>query len=104
MRQPKEDLCASATAAAVADKSNARVTIAVALTAIVADWDDSGNARLPPGFLFIGCGQDLFFSGLQLLEEDTAHLLRSAAVSSQLSLYTKIREFQRLKHAKKIKL
>ena len=64
LRQPKEGLCASATAAAVADKSNARVTISAALAAGVAGWDDSGNARLTPGSLFIGCGQDLFFSGL----------------------------------------
>ena len=51
---------------------------AAALAAGVAGWDDSGNARLPPGSLFIGCGQDLFFSGLQLLAKDTAP---SAAVS-----------------------
>ena len=78
MRQPKEGLCASATAAAVADKSNARVTISAALAAGAAGLDDSRNARLPPGSLFIGGGQDLFFSGLQLLAEDTAP---SAAVS-----------------------
>lgn len=72
LRQPKEGLCASATAAAVADKSNARVTISAALAEGVAGWDDSGNARLPPGSLLIGCGQDLFFSGFQLLGEDTA--------------------------------
>ena len=57
---------------------NARVTIYAALAAGVAGLDDSRNARLPPGSLFIGCGQDLFFSGLQLLAEDTAP---SAAVS-----------------------
>ena len=78
MRQLKEGLCASATAGTVADESNARVTISSALAAGVAGWDDSGNARLPPGSLFIGCGQDLFFSGLQLLAEDT---VPSAAVS-----------------------
>ena len=66
------------TAAAVADKSNASVTISATLAAGVVGWDDSGNARLPPGSLFIGCGQDLFSSGLQLLAEDTAP---SAAVS-----------------------
>jgi len=71
LRQPKECLRASATAAAVADESNARVTISAALAAGVAGWDDSGNARLPPDSLFIGCGQDLFFSGLQLLADDT---------------------------------
>ena len=60
------------TAAAVADESNARVTISTALPAGVAGWDDSRNTRLPPGSLFIGCGQDHFFSGLQLLAEDTA--------------------------------
>ena len=60
------------TAAAVADESNARVTISAALAASVAGWDESGNARLPPSSLFIGCGQDLFFFGLQLLAEDTA--------------------------------
>ena len=54
------------------EKSNARVTISAALAAGVACWDDSGNAHLPPGSLFIGCGQDLFFSGLQILAEDTA--------------------------------
>ena len=32
----------------------------------------------PPGSLFIGCGEDLFFSRLQLLAEDT---VPSAAVS-----------------------
>ena len=63
---------------AEAAKSNAGVTISTALAAGVAGWDDSGNARLPPGSLFIGFGQDLFFSGLQLLAEDTAP---SAAVS-----------------------
>ena len=78
MRPPRKGLCAPATAAAVADKSNARVTISAAFAAGVAGWDDTGNARLPPGSLFIGCGQDLFFSGLQLLAEDTAP---SAAVS-----------------------
>ena len=57
---------------AVADESNARVTISAALAAGVAGWDDSRNARFPPGSLFIGCGQDLFFFGLQLLAEDTA--------------------------------
>ena len=62
----------------MADESNARVTISTALATGVAGWDDSGNARLPPGPLFIGSGQDLFFSGLQLLAEDTAP---SAAVS-----------------------
>ena len=62
----------------MAVKSNARMTIYAALAAGVAGWDDSGNVRLPPGSLFIGCGQDLFFSGLQLLAEDTAP---SAAVS-----------------------
>ena len=61
-RQPKEGLCASTKAEAVADKFNARVTISAALAAGVAGWDDSGNARLTPGSLFIGCGQDLFFS------------------------------------------
>ena len=60
----KEGLCASATAAAVADESNARVTISAALAASVAGWDVSGNARLPPGSLFIVCGQDIFFSRL----------------------------------------
>ena len=64
------------------------MTIAAALAAGVAGWDNSGNARLPPGSLFIGCGQDLFFSGLQLLAEDTAP---SAAVSccifSALTIY-----------------
>ena len=78
MRQHKEGLCASATAAAVPDESNARVTISAAFAAGVAGWDVSGNARLPPGSLFIGCGQDLFFSRLQLFAEDTAP---SAAVS-----------------------
>ena len=78
MRQPREGLCATATAAAVADESNARVTISAALAAGVAGWDDSGNARFPPGSLFIVCDQDLFFSGLQLLAEDSAP---SAAVS-----------------------
>ena len=52
------------------DESNARVTISAALAAGVAG--DSGNARLPPDSLFIGCGQELFFSGLQLLAEGTA--------------------------------
>ena len=56
----------------MADESNARVTISVALAASVAGRDESGNACLPPSSLFIGCGQDLFFSGLQLLAEDTA--------------------------------
>ena len=56
----------------------AGVANAATLAAGVAGWDNSGNAHLPPGSLFIGCGQDLFFSGLQLLAEDTAP---SAAVS-----------------------
>ena len=62
----------------MADKFNARVTFSAALAAGVAGWNDSGNGRLPPGSLFIGCGQDVFFSGLQLLAEDT---VPSAAVS-----------------------
>ena len=43
-----------------------------ALAAGVAGWDDSRNAHVPPGPLFTGCGQDLFFSGLHLLAEGTA--------------------------------
>ena len=89
LRQPKEGLCASATAAAVAVKSNARVTISAALAAGVAGWDDSRNARLPPGSLFIGCGQDLFlYPDFNYVRRTLRHLLRSAAVSFQLSLYT----------------
>ena len=33
----------------MADESNVRVTISVALAAGVAGWDDSGNVRLLPG-------------------------------------------------------
>ena len=66
------------TAAAEAVKSNVRVTISTTLAVGVAGWDDSGNACLLPGSFFIGSGQDLFFSGLQLLAENTAP---SAAVS-----------------------
>ena len=54
MRQLKEDLWTSAIAAAVADESNVRVTISAALAVGVVGWDDSGNARLPPGSVFIG--------------------------------------------------
>ena len=46
----------------MADESSVRVTVSAALAAGVAGWDDYGNTRLLPGFLFIGCGQNLFFS------------------------------------------
>ena len=62
----------------MADESSVRVTVSAALAAGVAGWDDSRNTRLLPGSLFIGCSQDLFFSRLQLLAEDT---VPSAAVS-----------------------
>ena len=53
LSQPKEGLGASATSAAVAYvyESNARVTISATLVADVAGWDDSRNARLPPGYM-----------------------------------------------------